>query len=176
MTDKLGRMMGLLATITNTPLEDILAMYKERFLPGDDAYRRNREAALDEHSSTLQFSLARIFSLEAYLYPAENSIPQLEHGLIDLRDEFEIDFLVAKAYQAPAEMRGAYRVTHRVTSGARKMTRRLVSLKSAVVPGRPTSSAVSDAVSDCRTQRNVEDFPRQWTTTSTTPGFWTATG
>jgi hypothetical protein len=112
MNDKMGRMIGMLSTVDNTSLEDALAMYKERFLPSDVTYRRNRAAALDEHAATIPFSPSEVFSQHAYLYQAGICFPQLEQGLYNLRDEFEIDEAIAMAYRAPADRAAAFHIIH----------------------------------------------------------------
>ena len=94
--DKMGRMMGMLAAINNTPLEDVLAMYKERFLPSDATYRRMHSdvAGFDAVRATTRNNLthrnefmnpAKNETEEAALVPCEIDGPSFQHHVIQHR-------------------------------------------------------------------------------------------
>jgi hypothetical protein len=105
MDEKTGRMMGIMAAVMETPLDEILRIYRERFQPSDGTFYRLRRAAMDELALFNPLSPERVFSQKAYQYQPEISIRALENAdlLAELRATTEPDPLIANAYRTPPD-------------------------------------------------------------------------
>jgi len=74
-----GRMLGLVARHTGTPVEELLELYRIRFVPASCTMTRMRAAALDEISLN-PGPAAELFTEDRYNNQPVISIPQLEQS------------------------------------------------------------------------------------------------
>lgn len=97
-TNKLGRMLGIIAATEDIPLERLFQLYEDRFGPSKSKTDSIRPHAREEYSAHIPFSIEELFTESKFDSNPQFSILTLEKAYEDTRQYAEVDPELSYSY------------------------------------------------------------------------------